>query len=63
MMVKVDQMRIHRMLLFCLDCYTKDRRLCGVNKRSLFLIVLEFETPKMKMPADSVPGKGSFLGL
>ena len=51
------------MLLFCLDCYTKDRRLCGVNKRNLFLIVLEFEKPKMKMPADSVPGEGSFLGL
>lgn len=62
-MVKVDQKRIHRMLLFCLGCYIKDHRLYGVNKRNLFLIVLEFEKPKMKMPADSVPGEGSFLGL
>lgn len=51
------------MLLLCLGCYTKDHRLCGVNKRNLFLIVLEFEKPKMKMPADPVPGDGSFLGL
>lgn len=63
MMVKVDRKRIHRMLLLCLGCYTKDHRLCGVNKRNLFLIVLEFEKPKMKMPADPVPGDGSFLGL
>lgn len=51
------------MLLFRLGCFTKDHRLYGVNKRNLFLIALEFEKPKMKMPADSVPGEGSFLGL
>ena len=38
---------------------TKYYRLRGLNNRYLFLMVLEAETPKIKVPADSKAGEGS----
>ena len=33
-----------------------------MNNRNLFLIVLEAEKPKVKVPADSVPGESQLPG-
>ena len=40
---------------------TKYHRLGGLNDRHLFLTVLEAGKSKIKVPADSVPGRSLFL--
>ena len=42
---------------------TEYHRLCGLNNRNLFFIVLEVGKSKIKVPADSVPGENPLPGL
>ena len=44
-------------VLVSLGCYKKYCRLGSLNNRSLFLTVLEAEKSKIKVLADSVPGR------
>lgn len=42
---------------------TKHHRLGGLSHKNLFLMDLESGQSKVKMPASSVPGRSSLLGL
>lgn len=45
--------------LVILGCYNKSHRLCGLNDRHLFLIVLDAEKSKTKVLTDLVLSGGS----
>lgn len=59
-MVKVDGRGFTECFYLCLGCYTKTID-CVVWTKETILIVLEFEKPKMKMPADPVLVTALFL--